>query len=106
MNKPLAITCKRCDGAGQIGPIHVHKADGKHEWRESMPCPDCDGTGQWSAERLELYERGQRHRDHRIMRGESLREAAKRLGISPAQLSAFEQGKAGPDIPAALRFDG
>ena len=70
-----------------------------------MPCADCDGTGQWSAERLELYERGQRYREQRVLRGESLREAAKRLGVSPTQLSNFELGKAGTSIPDALRFD-
>jgi DNA-binding XRE family transcriptional regulator len=101
----MTIACKMCNGAGKVGPVHVHREDGKHEWLDEAPCRDCDGTGQWSAERLELYERGQRYRQQRDMRGESLREAAKRLGISPAELSNFELGKGGPAIPDALRFD-
>lgn len=85
--------CRMCDGKGATGPVHINRGDKPHEWRENMPCRDCDGTGVWSAERFERWQAGQKLRSARILNDESLREAAKRMGIGPAELSAIEAGR-------------
>lgn len=90
----MAETCETCGGEGSTGPVHINRGDAPHEWRGSMPCHDCDGTGQWTAERHARWQAGQKMRAERLARGESLREAAKRMGITPAKLSVTEAGRA------------
>lgn len=86
--------CAICRGTGDIGPVHVRFAT-HGEWRETMPCHDCGGTGRWSSERLAAYEQGQGMRAARVERGESIRDASKRLGIRPAELCRIERGDVG-----------
>ena len=95
------ITCKFCHGKGFVGPVFVDRSDGTGELLERIECTHCGCTGVWDAEHLARYEAGRAHRQERIAREESLRECASRLGISPAQLCNFEQGRAPlPERPA------
>lgn len=93
----LTLPCQFCRGKGKTGPVHINRGNAPHEWRESMDCHHCAGTGRWTPERHARWEAGQAMRAERIARDESLREAAKRLGISPARLSAIETGRAALD---------
>lgn len=95
--KAMAETCETCGGRGSTGPVHINRGDAPHEWRESMPCRDCAGTGRWTAERHARWQAGQKMRAERLARGESLREAAQRMGITPARLCDIEAGRAALD---------
>jgi hypothetical protein len=59
------------------------------EW---LPCSTCAGTGEITAERAEAYRQGRELRNRRIAADRSLREEAKRLGVSPVALSRMERG--------------
>jgi hypothetical protein len=87
--------CPRCEGKGWVGPVHINRGDKPHEWRERMDCSLCKGTGQIDDDTRAGVEFGKRFRDMRIARGESIRECAKRLGLSTAELSGLEQGRGG-----------
>lgn len=86
------LTCQRCNGLGIIGPVHINRGERPHTW-EMMRCSSCGGSGYWSAQQAVAVREGEAMRKERLERDESLREAARRLGMSPAQLSAMEQGR-------------
>lgn len=80
--------CPFCAGAGKIrgfgcpGFRHVE-----------IDCVECFGSGEVPASREEAITEGERRRQDRIAREVSLRDEAKRLGISPAELSDIEAGR-------------
>ena len=81
-------TCPRCRGL-KGGPAFVDTADSG--WYEPfIPCSLCKGEGTLTAEQMQRYEEGRWHREKRLARGESLRQCAHRLGVSPAAVSAYE----------------
>lgn len=83
--------CPHCRGE-KGGVAHINTGpDRPHEWGW-LPCSTCAGTGEVSDEHLARIERGNRVRAERLARDESLREAAKRMGITAAELSAIERG--------------
>ena len=84
--------CQRCGGTGSIGPVLFDSANDAG-YRKSMPCDDCDGTGQWDEAKTERWRIGRAHREKRVARDESLRECAKRYGMTAAQLFDFEHGR-------------
>lgn len=91
---PLPLqTCPRCDGKRGAdcfinrGPdVRTHSL----EWRS---CPTCGGTGKIDRRRAALILQGKEMRDARVARRETLREAALRLGMNPAELAAIEHGR-------------
>ena len=93
LSEAQAVQCRFCNGMGYTGPVHVNRGNGHGEWIDRIECTHCGTTGQWDAAHLDRYIEGQAHREARVGRGESLREAAVRLGVTPAQLSSFETGR-------------
>ena len=102
--------CYMCRGKKQVF-CHVDYADRTSTtgWRD---CFECGGSGEMSEERLADYAYGQEFREARLNRGETLRECAKRLGVSASDLSAMEQGRlplvnerANPQSPTVLNAD-
>lgn len=87
--------CPRCEGKGWIGPVHINRGDLPHEWRERMDCDFCEATGKIDADKRTAIEMGWRLRAKRVAREESLMEAAKRLRMSPSELSGLETGRGG-----------
>lgn len=57
-----------------------------------MPCRICGQTGKLTEDDLARVAAGKAMREDRIARNLSLREEAKRLGISPEKLWAQERG--------------
>lgn len=93
LNEEQTAPCQHCKGAGRTGPVHANRGPDKPgEWRGSMPCRECDGTGTWSMGRWERWHVGQDIKAARLARYETLYEASQRLGVSPAELSAIERG--------------
>lgn len=89
--------CPSCKGKRPSLAMVDGYRDGKRfgEMRE-LACLTCNGKGSITAEHLERIAQGRRMRDDRVARGISLREEAKRLGISPAELSDREHGRLKP----------
>ena len=92
----MALNCEICHGSGKTGPVHINRGENPHEWRDSMPCEHCDGTGLWSEGRWEQWSAGKAMRSERMKRGESLLAASRRLGVSPSHLCALEFGRPSP----------
>ena len=83
-------TCPRCNGK-RSGYAFISRA-GNCQGRE-IDCSFCGGRGEVTEREADLYREGERRRDERVLAGRSLREEAKRLGITPAELSAIERGQ-------------
>lgn len=88
-------TCPHCNGKGDIGPVHINRGDQPHEWRDSFPCTLCGGTGNVADDVIEARALGKALRDKRVANDESLLEASRRFGMSPAELSGLEHGRGG-----------
>ena len=70
---------------------------------EGVRCSICKGDGRISAAPAALMAQGKNWRDARVARGETLLEMSRRLGMSPADLSAIEVGRAEPAAYDDLR---
>lgn len=97
--------CPACKGE-PAKPAMAHFNTGedtdKHYFAEvTLPCKVCKATGTVSGWVLLRYHKGRKHRADRVERGETLFHAAQRLGVSSAQLSAYEHGYA--DLPIEAR---
>lgn len=86
--------CPVCDGKGTHGLF----ADGPKGGRyvEAAPCTFCAGKGRVEPHRIEWRRIGRDHYRARVKRAESVRDCATRLGVTPAELSAMEHGRADP----------
>jgi|GEM_PF-2266230 len=83
------ITCPECHGNSTSTAIVC----GTQGCRTvSRKCPVCQGRGHVSEERARLWIRGQMLRKDRLMRQETLRQAARRMGITEVELSKMERG--------------
>lgn len=92
------MTCPHCDGKKSVMAF-VHfteeaQAAGKVNGYQATDCRTCEGTGQVDDDYPERMARADALRADRISRHVSLRAEAERLGITPAQLSARENGRA------------
>lgn len=90
------MECPTCKGEKRsLAHLNTGLDSSKHRW-EVIDCMTCQGTGQITPEHAKRIEEGKALRAKRLKSGELLYEAAARMGITPAQLSAMEQGR----IPA------
>lgn len=87
--------CPSCQGRA-YSKAFILSSDGRSIMDPAHPCPVCTGLGRIDHQTAAWRERGQAHARARRSRMESLLECAQRLGLSPAELSAMEQGRADP----------
>jgi len=98
----LEAACPSCAGVGTFAAF-VDRDDGTGCYDPAVPCPRCKTSGRVPIEQLRWAEAGAVYRKARVARGESLMEAAQRLGLSPAAVSAMEQGRSDPaELAAAV----
>ncbi len=91
------MPCPDCRGSGRTIASHVRYASGGGACNVPMKCSQCGGTGQIPDAMLDWIARGKAMRDRRVeVERRSLREEAKRRGMSPSELSAMEQGRCEP----------
>jgi DnaJ-class molecular chaperone len=84
------ITCPDCGGRGESF-VHLSTTTGGYtRW---MDCMTCGGATVISVEHGERIAEGNRRREDRKTRLMTLRDEAKRLGISPSELSRIENGR-------------
>ena len=86
------MICPYCNGRKTVESL-LHFANRGCEWR-TLPCDCCRGAGEITGEHAERIVTGRKMRDERLARGASQREEAKRLGITPQELSRREHGRA------------
>lgn len=86
--------CPTCSGKGRSFAFINTGPDSRSHRSGYVSCHTCKGECVISAERFEAIERGHQLRQERVNRGESLHEAATKLGMTPAGLSAIETGRA------------
>lgn len=94
--KTVSLKCKYRDGKG-VTEAHVfaRHADGSNSsGYRSFPCHDCGGLGTITAEHAERLCAGRAMAEDRKRRRLTLREEARRLNLSPVQLSDLEWGRA------------
>lgn len=87
--------CPDCKGAGKSGPVHINRGDKPHEWRESMDCQFCQGSGHIDQDHKDSRDLGEKLRAKRAEREETLMAASIRLGLKPSELSGLERGRGG-----------
>lgn len=97
----IPVTCPACRGKDAVESVRfVTKSNGEHRHEiGAWPCDLCKGAKVVTAAQAAAFAKGRQMRDERVARGESLFEAAKRMGISSAQLSAIEHGRAAVSEP-------
>ncbi|MGE5623104.1 MAG: hypothetical protein ACM3WS_08115 [Bacillota bacterium] len=96
-------TCPACNGepAKPVLAFFNTGEDSTNYAKEvAIPCRVCDGSGAVTGWSLMRYHKGRKHKADRAENGETLFHAAQRLGVSSAELSAYEHGYADLQIPA------
>lgn len=88
--------CPDCQGQKMVAALVRGRVPGTVRtgcYAMQIPCATCAGTGAITAEQAARIEAGARLRAARVARDESIREQAKREGVSPAVISDREQGR-------------
>jgi hypothetical protein len=88
------VTCPVCHGAKRSLCFVNRGEDISTHTQEMLDCLFCRGWGTVSKPELKRWQQGRTLRDARVARGESLMQCAKRFGMSSAELSAVENGRA------------
>ena len=82
------MNCPDCKGVGKVYGF------GCPGFRLiELPCTNCEGTGQVDASYVARKIEGERFRQARLDRRETVRQCAVRLGVNPAELSHYEHGR-------------
>jgi hypothetical protein len=91
-----AFPCPDCGATGKISAFVDYGEARPGELRTDIPCATCGGGGKVSWATREWKRIGADHRGRRVASQESILACANRIGISCAQLSAMERGRADP----------
>jgi hypothetical protein len=101
------LTCPKCGGEGKLlGLFPVYAAGVPVERRKpviELMCPQCNGGGMVSQERLRTMEIGREISALRREAGVGLRESSNLLPMSPSDISRIEQGLGAIGETIALR---
>ncbi len=92
-----ALSCPSCDGSGEVFAFQNRGEDISAHSQGMVRCPTCSGTGLVDANYPHRVATGVAYRNLRLSRQETLHGCATRIGVSSAQLSSFECGRALPD---------
>lgn len=93
LGKTTHLECPACKGAKEVFAF-INTGDDHRKHRQDMvPRGTCGGVGKITTLRAYWIDKGQQMREERMARGETLKSAAERLAMTPAQLSAIEGGR-------------
>lgn len=90
------MTCPQCNGVKHI--VAFARKISRSQPYIKFGCDLCQSTGSISDEKVEWVQAGEKLRQARIEREETLREFAKRTGIDVGAVSKAERGCINPDI--------
>ena len=88
-------TCPDCNGAKKKQALVNHGEEAGCAF-EVVDCWTCAGLGTITGQRVEWMQRGNAMRADRLARGETMVEAAKRLGIHWRDINEMEHGRIEP----------
>lgn len=89
----MSEICTDCEGTGKATALVRFAMPVRCE-EVTMACPRCDGVGAFSEAHLARIRVGEELRRDRVGRAVSLREEAKRIGITERELNDRERGRA------------
>lgn len=84
--------CPSCDGNKTV-PALVNYGGKKGCVWEHVPCITCHGAGQITDEEANAIKERQRIRQARIDLGETMSQAAQRLGMTLREYNDYERGR-------------
>lgn len=87
------VTCPACSGAKTVQALVNYGRQRGCVW-EQITCITCNGDGDLDAEEVRRIEERDRIRDERVARGESMKDAATRLGMTLREYNDYEHGRA------------
>lgn len=87
------VICPHCSGERKVFAFMNNGPDYRTHTSGLIDCRTCLGAGKITQEHADRIAAGTSMRTQRVQRGESLRDAAKRLGITATELSAIEHGR-------------
>lgn len=86
------MICPSCKGKGtSFGHCNTGPDSSQHYWGD-IKCLRCKGTGEVPDEMKQWIADGAAARQRRRDNGKTLLETANAMGVSPAELSAMENG--------------
>lgn len=85
-------TCPSCDGFKTVRALCNYGPPKGCVW-EQLPCITCHGAGQISDEQAKDIAERERIRRARIDLGESMSQAAQRLGMTLREYNDYEHGR-------------
>lgn len=93
MVESIDAVCPECSGKKQFFAFVNTGVDYKKHYSRMVDCFLCKGTGTVTHAVIAQVVAGKALRKERLARSETLSQAAQRLGVSPAKLSAIENGR-------------
>lgn len=85
--------CQRCGGSPR-GIAFVNTGmDSRKHYMTDTTCDQCDGTGEWSDDRLAAWKVGQAWEERRRATGELIIESAERMGIRLSDVCKIRDGR-------------
>ncbi len=84
--------CPHCNGDKKVFAFLNNGPDYRTHTSTFIDCRTCLGRGVITREHADRIVAGASMREQRVQRRESLRDAAKRLGITAVELNAIERG--------------
>ena len=84
------MTCPKCKGRGERKSIICLNPSGARQ--VIAHCGFCEGAGEVCEEKAKAIDIGRQIMAHRLKDGETIRQRATKLGVTPTDLSAVEQG--------------
>jgi DnaJ-class molecular chaperone len=87
-----AQTCPSCNGAKELRALCNYGPPKGCVW-EMVPCITCHGAGEISDAEAKAIEEHGRIRRERLDRGESMKDAATRLGMTLREYNDYEWGR-------------
>jgi hypothetical protein len=91
------IECPSCKGKKESLCFHNTGPDSSKHYSSVDVCHTCSGLGNITPEHKERMDYGKKLKLARLSTGESLKDAAARLGVGSAELSSIESGRQSQD---------
>lgn len=85
-------TCPDCDGFKTLRAL-VNYGGARGCVSEMVPCITCHGEGQITDEQAAAIEKSERIRRERLDLGETMKQAAQRLGMTLREYNDYEHGR-------------
>ncbi|WP_270820436.1 helix-turn-helix domain-containing protein [Aeromonas sp. Y311-2] len=100
----MTIECPSCHGKGKVDGFANGGPDLSLHYYGSLPCFRCKSTGRVPKAMPDWMAGGRRLRLYRAANNITLRQMAKAMGLTIAEVSAMDNGRSDP-TPALSRYN-